>query len=96
MTEYRFTAAADRDLDELYWNGLTNFGERQADSYLDGLIRCFETLAANPRMARVRPELGKGIRIHTHQKHLIVYYQEPPGIRIVRILYAHQSFKDAL
>jgi len=67
LTEYRFTAAADRDLDELYWNGLTNFGECQADSYLDDLIRCFETLAANPRMGRVRPEFGKDIRIHTHK-----------------------------
>jgi len=50
--EYRLTKDADADLLKMFIYGFEVFGMSQAEEYRDGMIRCFEILAENPRLGR--------------------------------------------
>ncbi len=52
MASYQLTEAAQQDVDEIYEYSILNFGLQQARDYLNGLHRCFGTLADNPKLGR--------------------------------------------
>jgi toxin ParE1/3/4 len=64
---YRTTRRADRDLIDLYVYGNLQFGTDQAERYHRGLIRTFELLADNPRIARERTESLPPVRIYPYE-----------------------------
>lgn len=49
---FRLTERASAEMLDIYLFGLRQFGQFQADRYLNGLEQCFELLAGNPRMGR--------------------------------------------
>ncbi len=48
MAKYRRTEAAHEDLENIYRFGIMKFGERQADRYYFGLVKCMENIVKNP------------------------------------------------
>ena len=54
--EYRFSPLAEIQLDTLWDYGFSRFGERQADSYLDGLFSAIEEVAVNGRYLGLIPK----------------------------------------
>jgi len=65
----------------------------QARQYHDELFAIFDMIAANPRMARERPELSPPMLIHPFKAHLVVYRIENyGGILIVRVRHGHEDW----
>jgi toxin ParE1/3/4 len=90
---FRLTRRAEQDLILLSETGIRLFGVAQAKRYHDHLFECFDLLSLNPEMARLRPELSSGIRIHPFRSHLIVYRIESDGdVLIVRIRHAREDW----
>jgi toxin ParE1/3/4 len=90
---YRLALAADLDLDEVYDFGITEFGLRIANAYLDGLIDCFNSLAENPRICRVRDEIRPAVRIRPYSSHLIFYeVDDANSVLVLRIRHGRENW----
>jgi len=62
VAQVELTVAAERDLAEIYEYSFREYGDRQADRYLQSLEDCFQRLAARPSMARSAEKLRPGYR----------------------------------
>ena len=80
---------AEQDLIEIWLYTLNEWGEYQADKYLDDLDAAIRLLAEQPLICRERTELNPPVRIHHHAHHLIVYLALEDGVNVVRVL--HES-----
>ena len=89
MKQTALRALAKQDLTNIWLYSFQNWGEGQADHYLDELINAIERLARRPLMGRERQEFIPTVRIHHHASHLIVYVVDEDGIDVIRVL--HQS-----
>ena len=87
MTQLRYTRRAEADLDSIAAYTLGRWGLDQAQRYLDALIACCESVAADvsrgrvhqPRPEYLRTELGK---------HVVFFRRDESGATlIVRILH---------
>jgi len=87
MGEYRLTRDAGDDLLKMFLYGFETFGLTQAEAYRDGMIQCFELLAANPRLGRMADEISPGSRRHEHAHHVIFYDEQPDGVLITSIIH---------
>lgn len=70
------------------------WGVEQRRKYLNGINEKFGFLADNPLICRLRTEFSPPIRIHHHEKHLIVYVVEDTDIYIIRVLYEGMQIED--
>ena len=82
---------AEQDLLETWLYTFNEWGEQQADSYLDKLSGAMTLLAEQPLICRERLEFNPPVRIHHHAHHLIVYLAQDDGINVVRVL--HESME---
>ena len=87
MGEYRLTKEADTDLLRMFLYGFETFGLAQAEEYRDGILRCFELLAGNPRLGRKADEFAAGARRHEYARHIIFYDEQPGGVLIIGIVH---------
>ena len=96
MARLTVSEDADRDLDDLYHQGVVTFGLAQADRYIDGLLDTLDLIAAFPGVARLRNELMPPIRAFPHRSHIIFYDIDESGdVLIVRIRHAHEDWAAA-
>ena len=86
MAEYRITKEAKADLIQIYKFGIETFGEKQADKYLNGLFKCFETIARNPFAFESVDFIKKGYRRCPFESNSIFYRIEKQGIEIIAII----------
>lgn len=89
MGAFRVSNAAIADLEDIGRYTQEQWGRGQRVAYLEGLNDQFKALSLNPRLAAERQDFDPPVRIHPHEKHLIVYAIDDAGILIVRVL--HQS-----
>ncbi len=87
MSEYRLTRDAGDDLLKMFLYGFETFGLTKAEAYREGMIQCFELLAANPRLGRKVDEVSPGSRRHEHAHHVIFYDEQPDGVLITGIIH---------
>lgn len=80
---------AEQDLLEIWLYTFNEWGEQQADKYLDELDQAMQLLAEQPLMCRERFVFVPPVRIHHHAHHLIVYLALDDGINTIRVL--HES-----
>lgn len=96
---YSLAPNAQADLEGIWRYSAENWSVAQADKYVGELSEIFELIGSMPMMARERPEFVPPVRIHVHQKHLIIYVIGNNGIEILRILGGQQDWlailKDA-
>jgi len=93
MMGFRLSIAAEEDVIGIAEQGIRLFGPVQARQYHDELFAIFDMIAANPRMARERPELSPPMRIHPFKAHLAVYrIEKDGGILIVRVRHGHEDW----
>jgi toxin ParE1/3/4 len=78
---------ARSDLIEL-WSYIAEDSETRADAFIDRIDKTFDTLAANPRMGRVREELADGLRSFPVGKYVVFYRISSTGVDIVRVLHS--------
>ena len=92
---YKLSIAAEQDLIDIYSRGLKNWGEKQADVYLDRLVSAFNTLINNPDLGRT-----VAIRVQLQQydvaPYMIFYRKFSYGIRVARVLYKNRAVEKHL
>ena len=88
--------AARQDLIKIWRYTFDQWGDTQADLYLDDLEEAIRLLAQQPLLCRERTELNPPVRIHHHQHHLIVYILSDNGIVIVRVLHERMDIEAQL
>lgn len=96
MAKFKFSKKAAQDLKEIYQYGFRKYGERRTDKYIQELEEAFVLLAENPLICRERIEFVPPVRIHPHNKHLIVYVCRADGILIVRLLHGRMDIQGHL
>lgn len=76
--------------------GARQFGQRQSDAFLDGLMELFKTIARFPFLARERQDFAQPIRIHPYKNLVVAYRIENDVVKIVRILNSRQDLRQVL
>jgi toxin ParE1/3/4 len=86
---------AERDLRNIYRQGVTAFGLGQADDYIDSLLAAMDLIADFPKIARLRMDYNPPTRIYLHGSHAIVYdLDEAEGrVVVVRIRHGHEDWQ---
>ena len=87
---------AKQDLIDIWLYTFEQWGEAQADTYLDDLEAALLLLAEQPLICRERTEFIPSVRIHHHARHLIVYLVVDDGINIVRALHENMDINAKL
>ncbi len=90
------TKLAEEDLIAIWMYTYQEWGERQADLYLDDLNEAFMRIVRFPEIARERTELSPPARIHPHKHHLVVYTFDESNITIIRVLHESMNIDDHL
>lgn len=93
---YRLPPRAIADLDDIWRYSAETWSIEQADRYIDDLVRTFETIAGMPTLAPERSEFQPPVRIHVHERHLIVYTIADDHLAIVRLLGGQQDWLSIL
>lgn len=70
MPSIHKTGEAKEDLINIWLYTYKNWGEKQAEPYLDDLGRAFQLLVNAPLICRLREELKPPVRIHHFNHHL--------------------------
>ena len=68
---WRLAPLAERDPEEVWSYVAEDASPATADRLIDAIIDRFELLAEQPRMGRLRPEFGAGVRSFTVESHVI-------------------------
>jgi toxin ParE1/3/4 len=67
------------------------WGAAQAKTYLLELMTSFTKLAKQPKIGRLRGDLGLELRSYVASHHLVFYRQAQRGIDIVRVLHSNMD-----
>src|SRR5437762_4812634 len=87
---YRLSALAERDLEEIWSYVAEDASPTTADRLIDAIIDRFELLAEQPRMGRLRPEFGEGVRSFTVETH-VIYYRHADDVLVARVLHGRRD-----
>jgi toxin ParE1/3/4 len=89
MRDIHLSEAAKSDLVDIWVETDRQWGEAQADRYLDDIERVLKGLIANPQMGSDCSDLLQGARKLITGRHLVFYEVDPDRIFVIRVL--HQS-----
>lgn len=78
----RITKLADQDLDDLYAEGFTTWGEEQADRYYDGLLNRFDRICENPAMYPLVDDIRPGYRRSVYERHSIYFVIDGDAVEV--------------
>ena len=94
MPNYQLILAkeAETDLENIYIDGFTRWGETQADSYYSDIISHFDMLCENPYLFRAVPEIREGYRRSVCGKHTVFYRIVDETIEIMALLRCENRF----
>jgi toxin ParE1/3/4 len=87
---YRLSALAEQDLEEIWSYVAEAASPTTADRLIDAIIDRFGLLAEQPRMGRLRPEFGTGVRSFTVENH-VIYYRHEGDVLIARVLHGRRD-----
>ena len=91
---YRLSALAEQDLEEIWSSVAADASATTADRLIDAIIDRFELLTEQPRMGRLRPEFGEGVRSLTVENH-VIYYRHEEDVLIARVLHGRRDHAAA-
>ena len=87
---YRLSALAEQDLEEIWSYVGEDASPATADRLIDAIVDRFELLVEQPRMGRLRPEFGGGVRSFTVENH-VIYYRHDGDVLIARVLHGRRD-----
>jgi toxin ParE1/3/4 len=87
---YRLSGLAEQDLEEIWSYVAEDASPDSADRLIDAIIDRFELLAEQPRIGRLRPEFGEGVRSFAVESYVIDYRDEG-DVLIARILHGRRD-----
>lgn len=83
---YKLTEDAEKDVEDIYFEGLMKWGLLQADKYDTSLYRLFDMLAYMPTIGRKSERQKPGELRFPHGVHVVYYRQVDDGIEITRLI----------
>ena len=86
MNQYRVSAAARSDLDEI-WFYIAQDHPDAADKFVHALVSRFPKLASMPDLGRERKDLSPQLRGLPFGRYVIFYRPMKNGIEVVRVLH---------
>ncbi|TMV08132.1 type II toxin-antitoxin system RelE/ParE family toxin [Arenibacterium halophilum] len=89
MREIHHSEAAKSDLVDIWIETYRQWGEAQADRYLDDIEHALKGLIANPQLGSDCSDLLQGARKLITGRHLVFYEVDTDRIFVIRVL--HQS-----
>ena len=89
MRDIHLSQAAKSDLVDIWAETYQQWGEAQADRYLDDIDRALQGLLDNPQMGVNCSDLLRGARKLITGRHLVFYEVDPDRLFVIRVL--HQS-----
>ena len=95
MSVIQRTAQAEEDLIEI-WTYIAQDNPHAADRVLDEIEERFLSLADNPLMGRLRPDIASELRYFVSGKYLILYRVVQGGIQIVRVVHGARDLANLL
>jgi toxin ParE1/3/4 len=87
---YRLSALAEQDLEEIWSSIAEDASPATADRLIDAIIDRFELLAEQPRIGRLRPEFGEGVRSFTVENY-VIYYRHQVDVLVARVLHGRRD-----
>lgn len=87
---YRLSSLAEQDLEEIWSYVAEDASPATADQLIDAIMDRFELLAEQPRMGRLRPEFGEGVRSFTVENY-VVYYRHEGDVLVARVLHGRRD-----
>ena len=84
--EYRLSEEAKMDLARIYWRGVDEFGEQQAERYYEALIQRFEELAETPNKYQAVDHIREGYWRSVCGVDSIFYRVNIDVVEIMRVL----------
>ncbi|MCW2307380.1 type II toxin-antitoxin system RelE/ParE family toxin [Rhodobium gokarnense] len=94
MDTWFLSLDAEEDIQDIYIYSEGKWGEDQARRYVFSLYDVFATIGDNPRIGRLRRELGDGIRSLPHASHIVFFMEWQGETAIVRVLHKSRDFED--
>ena len=95
MQKVLLSPLAERDLIGIWQYSLAQWGEAQADRYLDELEEGFQRLARNPELGTSREHIRHGYRVLFIRSHA-VYYKVTSAVQIIRVLHVRMDADEHL
>jgi toxin ParE1/3/4 len=92
MADYNLSRQARAKVLEIYEYSFANFGERQADIYLEALYDAFARIADMPSIGRIFHDF----RRHDHDQYAIFYLVTNDEIEIVQIYHHNEDIARKL
>lgn len=90
------TEAADLDLREIaYQIGVGSGRPTTADRIIDEIIDCCDQLAelsSTSKLGTAVPELGRGVRLFSHNRWVIIFRYLDQGVLVLRIVDGSQDY----
>jgi toxin ParE1/3/4 len=96
VAQLRFAPAAARDLQKVSEDIKAAGGERVALAFVGHLRQSLEGLVAFPRMGRLRPRFGSGVRSWAFPPYVAFYRQSASDVEIIRIVHGKRKITRAL
>lgn len=87
MSEFRLSPAAERDLVAIARYTQREWGDLQAELYVDLLTGRFQGLADTPERAAACEQIRAGYRRYGIGRHVVYFRVRAHGIDIIRILH---------
>ena len=87
---YRLSVLAEQDLEEIWSYVAEDASPATADRLIDAIVDRFDLLAEQPRMGRLRPEFGAGVRSFSVENH-VIYYRHDEDVVIARVLHGRRD-----
>ena len=84
---YKLYPQALLDMEMIWRDGYVQWGEAQADPYIDELVHVFEGLCVTPTLYRERAEFNPPVRFCNFKSPIIVYVAERGAVHVVRVLH---------
>jgi toxin ParE1/3/4 len=91
LPEYRFTPAAQRDLEGIFDHSVRQWGLMQALQYTQALESALVKLAESPAQGQDCDRIRNGYRRRLVARHFVYFQAADYGISIVRILHARMD-----
>jgi toxin ParE1/3/4 len=85
---YRLSTLAERDLQRIWSYVADDISADRADRLIDAIVHGFELLAEHPRMGRLRPEFGAGVRSFVVENHVFTVVVDLEGTASMMAAYA--------
>lgn len=91
MRKIHVRALAESDLVDIWHYSFEEWGEIQADKYLDQLDRGIRKLADNPELGTRRDYVRDGYRVLCIGSHAAYYAVTPDTVHIIRVLHGRMD-----